>query len=143
MLEFFLRFLKPGLHVRLKHKNKHKHKHKDVYTCDKHKHNVTYASAEANKFASAIAQPGCRVARVKPGSDTCDASISISTSISTRNLRVNRCDASISALCLRLCLCLRRPGLHVRRNDASISTSTREWNDSCACAYACVFASYV
>ena len=60
---------------------------------------------------------------------TYDASISISTSISTRNLRVNRCDASISALCLRLCLCLRRPGLHVRRNDASISTSTREWKD--------------
>ena len=28
---------------------------------------------------------------------------------------------------LRLCLCLRRPGLHVRRNDASTSTSTREW----------------
>ena len=49
-------------------------------------------------------------------------------SISTRNLR---CDASISTLCLRLCLCLRCPGLHVRRNDASISTSTstREWND--------------
>ena len=44
-------------------------------------------------------------------------------------MRVNRCGASISALCLRLCLCLRRPGLHVRRNDASISTSTREWND--------------
>ena len=60
---------------------------------------------------------------------TYDASISISTSISTGNLRVNRCDASISALCLRLCLCLHRPGLHVRRNDASISTSTREWND--------------
>ena len=60
---------------------------------------------------------------------TYDASISISTSISTRNLCVNRCDASISALCLRLCLCLRRPVLHVRRNDASISTSTREWND--------------
>ena len=57
------------------------------------------------------------------------ANISISTSISTKNLRVNRCDASISALCLRLCLCLRRAGLHVRRNDASISTSTREWND--------------
>ena len=56
---------------------------------------------------------------------TYDASISISTSISTRNLRVNRCDARISALCL----CLRRPGLHVRRNDASISTSTRGWND--------------
>ena len=52
---------------------------------------------------------------------TYDASISI------RNLRVNRCDGSISALCLRLCL--RRPGLHVRRNEASISTSTREWND--------------
>ena len=56
-------------------------------------------------------------------------SISISTSISTRNLCVNRCDASISTLCLRLCLRLRRPGLHVRRNDASTSTSTREWND--------------
>ena len=56
---------------------------------------------------------------------TYDASISIST----RNLRVNQCDASISALRLRLCLCLRRSGLHVRRNDASISTSTREWND--------------
>ena len=39
--------VKPGLHVRRKHKNKHKHKHKDVYKCDKHKHNVTYASAEA------------------------------------------------------------------------------------------------
>ena len=37
---------------------------------------------------------------------THDASISISTG----NLRENRCDASISALCLRLCLCLRRPG---------------------------------
>ena len=46
-------------------------------------------------------------------------------SVSTRNLRVNRCDASISALCL----CLRRPGLHVRHNDASISRNTREWND--------------
>ena len=54
--------LKPGLHVRRKHKNKHKHKHKDVYTCDKHKHNVTHASAEANKFG-AIAQPGCLLAR--------------------------------------------------------------------------------
>ena len=50
-------------------------------------------------------------------------------SISTRNLRGNRCDASISALCLRMCLSLRRPGLHVRCNDASISTRTREWND--------------
>ena len=30
-----------------------------------------------------------------------------------------------SLLSLRLCLCLRRLGLHVRRNDAS--TSTREW----------------
>ena len=28
---------------------------------------------------------------------------------------------------LRLCLCLRHPGLHVRRNDANTSTSTREW----------------
>ena len=48
---------------------------------------------------------------------------SISTSISMRNLRVNWCDATISALCLR------HTGLHVRRNDASISTSTRKWND--------------
>ena len=32
-----------------------------------------------------------------------------------------------SFLSLRLCLCLRCSGLHVRRNDASISTSTREW----------------
>ena len=34
-----------------------------------------------------------------------------------------------SFISLRLCLCLRRPGLHVRRNDASTSTSTstREW----------------
>ena len=32
-----------------------------------------------------------------------------------------------SFLSLRLCLCLRRLGLHVRRNDASTSTSTREW----------------
>ena len=65
---------------------------------------------------------------------TYDASISINTSISTKNLRVNGCDANISALffsylSLRLCLCLRRPDLHVRRNDASISTSRREWND--------------
>ena len=52
---------------------------------------------------------------------THDASINISTSINTRNIRVNRCDASISALCFYLCL--RRPGLHVRRNDVSISTS--------------------
>ena len=42
--------INPGLHVRRKHKHKHKPKHEDVYTCDKHKHNVTYASAEANKF---------------------------------------------------------------------------------------------
>ena len=34
--------VKPGLHVR----RKHMHKHKDVYTCDKHKHKVTYASTE-------------------------------------------------------------------------------------------------
>ena len=32
-------FVKPGLHVR--------RKHKDVYTCDKHKHKVTYVNAEA------------------------------------------------------------------------------------------------
>ena len=32
---------KPGLHVR------RKHKHMDVYTCDKHKHKVTCASAKA------------------------------------------------------------------------------------------------
>ena len=32
-----------------------------------------------------------------------------------------------SFLSLRLCLCLRRFGLHVRRNDASTNTSTREW----------------
>ena len=45
--------------------------------------------------------------------------------------RFTRNDATtfFSFLSLRLCLCLRRPGLHVRRNDASISTSTREWND--------------
>ena len=54
--------IKPGLHVRRKHKNKHKHKHKDVYTCDKHKHNVTYASTEANKFG-AVAQASCLLAR--------------------------------------------------------------------------------
>ena len=30
-----------------------------------------------------------------------------------------------SFLSLRLCLCLRRSGLHVRRNDTT--TSTREW----------------
>ena len=37
-----------------------------------------------------------------------------------------------SFISLRLCLCLRRPGLHVRRNDAitSTSTSTREWKSS-------------
>ena len=44
-------WFKPGLHVRPKHKHKHKHKHKDrhkdVYTCDKHKNKVTYASPEA------------------------------------------------------------------------------------------------
>ena len=62
-------------------------------------------------------------------------------SISTRNLRVNRCDTSISALCLRLCICLRRPGLHVRRNDASISTSAREWNDFHSLVLVLVFAS--
>ena len=46
-----------------------------------------------------------------------------------KKLGVNRCDASISALCLSLCLCYHRPGLHVRHNNASINTSTREWND--------------
>ena len=52
------------------------------------------------------------------------ASISISTNRSTRNTckPVRR---KHKALCLRLCLCLRRPGLHVRCNNAS----TREWND--------------
>ena len=46
-IERFSFSLKLGLHVRRKHKHKHKHKHKDVYTCDKHKRNVTYARAEA------------------------------------------------------------------------------------------------
>ena len=32
-----------------------------------------------------------------------------------------------SFLSLHLCLCLRNPGLHVRRNDTSTSTRTREW----------------
>ena len=32
-----------------------------------------------------------------------------------------------SFLSLHLCLRLRRPGLHVRRNDASTSKNTREW----------------
>ena len=32
-----------------------------------------------------------------------------------------------SFLSLRLCLCLCHPGLHVRRNNASKSASTREW----------------
>ena len=34
-----------------------------------------------------------------------------------------------SFISLRMCLCVRRPGLNVRRNDSStsISTSTREW----------------
>ena len=35
----------------------------------------------------------------------------------------------LKRLVLALVLCFRRPSLHVRRNDASISTSTREWND--------------
>ena len=35
--------VKPGLHVR----RKHKHKHKDIYTCDKHKHKVAYATVGA------------------------------------------------------------------------------------------------
>ena len=79
---------------------------------------------------------------LKPGLHD-DASISINTSISisTRNLRVNQWDARISALCLRLCLCLRRPGLHVRRNNASISTSTREWNDFHSLVFVLVLAS--
>ena len=54
--------------------------------------------------------------------------------MSTRKLRVNRCDASISALCLRLCLCLRRPGLRVRRKHNRMEP----FPFSCACAYACV-----
>ena len=66
---------------------------------------------------------------------------STSINISTRNLRVNRCDASTSALCLRLCLCLRRPDLHVRRNDASIGTYKH--NRMLVRAYACVVASPV
>ena len=37
----------------------------------------------------------------------------------------NNLSLFFSYLSLRLFLCLRRPGLHVRRNDAS--TSTREW----------------
>ena len=48
--------VKPGLHVR------RKHKHKDVYTCDKHKHKVTHASAEALTFGT-IARPDCLLAR--------------------------------------------------------------------------------
>ena len=48
----------------------------------------------------------------------------------------------MSALCLRLCLCLRRPGLHVRRNDASISTSTIEWNDFHSLVLVLVLASF-
>ena len=54
--------------------------------------------------------------------------------MSTRKLRVNRCDASISALCLRLCLCLHRPGLRVRRKHNRMES----FPFSCACAYACV-----
>ena len=48
-----------------------------------------------------------------------------------------------SFLSLRFCLCLGRPRLHVRRNDASRSTSTREWNSfapvytKVSCAHAC------
>ena len=89
---------------------------------------------------------------------TYDTSISISTSISTRmftsvisiSLRWQLCKRrSIkigwaafwhkiwfqhgrrSFLSLHLCLCLHHPIVHVRHNDASISTSTstREWNN--------------
>ena len=74
------------------------------------------------------------VSVVKPGLYTYDASISINTSVSTRNLRVNRCDASISALCFRLCLCFRRPSLHVRHKHKRM----KRFPFSCACACACV-----
>ena len=117
--------VKPGLHVRRKHKHKHKKP-----TCkpvrSKHKRLV---------LALVLMLASCQFTR------TTGNHASISTS--TRNLRVNRCEASISALCLRLCLCLRRAGLHVRRNDASISTSTREWNDFHSLVFVLMLASYV
>lgn len=65
--------------------------------------------------------------------------------ISTRILRVTPWEASINFLCLFLCS--RRPGLQVRRNDASINTSIRHkrmerFPSPCTRAYACVVASY-
>ena len=121
---------KPGLPVRRKHKmDKHKHRHKDVYTGDKHKHKVTYARAEAQK-CKIIARPDCLLAR---------------DLIPTWRTRMYPDSLSLffSFLSLRLCLCLRRSGLHVRRKDTSTSTSTREWHDFHSLVLLLMLASYV
>ena len=96
--------IKPGLHLRRKHKRTHKRKHKDVYTCDEHKHKVTYASVEAKK-CSTIARLDSILARDL-------------IAMYAENLSL-----FFSFLSLRLFLCLRRCVVCVNRDDASISTS--------------------
>ena len=97
---------KPGLHVRRKHKNKHKHKHKDVYMCNNISITWHRQAQKQPRFDSNMAENG---------------------NAWVTRLYADNLSLFFSFLSLRLCLCLGRPGLHVRRNDASISTSTREW----------------
>ena len=113
--------------TRTTQRRKHKHKHKGM--------ELIVPSSCACAYAFVVAAISLFY--------TYDASIRRSTSRSTRNLRVNWCDASISALCLRLCLCLRRPILYVGRNDASQAQAQEKETISillclCLCLCRCV-----
>ena len=122
----------PGLHVRRKNNDNHKHKHNDVYTCDKHKH----TQAQKHKNLAAGLPFGARF----------DSNMAKNGNAWVTRMYADNLSLFFSFLSLHLCLCLRRPSLHVRRNDGSTSTNTREWKSfyhpvSRACA--CVLVSYV
>ena len=121
-------FIKAGSHVRRKHKRKRKHKHKRK---DVHTSEI---STSTRKYAGAVFRLG------------------------TVNLfHVSPLTQSLIIFLVLVLICLRHPGSHVRRNDASISASARKRkyfrflalalvlassrftrSFSCACAYACV-----
>ena len=87
-------FIKAGSHVRRKHKRKRKHKHKRK---DVHTSEI---STSTRKYAGAVFRLG------------------------TVNLfHVSPLTQSLIIFLMLVLICLRHPGSHVRRNDASISAS--------------------
>ena len=93
-----------------------------------HKHKVIYASVKTKIRRN-------RAARLPFGARF-DSNMAENGNAWVTRLYADNLSLFFSFLCLRLCLCLRRPGLYVRRKHKHKRMEIVPF--SCACAYTCV-----